>query len=187
MQASEIITKVNAFVGPQADRIGWRVGVTNDCRRIFEQYDVTARGQCFRAADWQQARKAVRALIGQGFNGIDTGLPLAEFNLVFLYEIRQSGQFAGTRADVAWRNNDQNAAAPMGATSKRKPSRHKAEEKFVYSIAAILALPTLLIFLLSLSVLSLCYSTATLKTNRLDPAQPGKQRIATTRLLRRPS
>ena len=125
MQTSEIIAKANEFVGPQASRIGWRVGVTNDCRRIFEQYNVNSNGQCFKADDWRQARKAVRALIDQGFNGVDTGLPLAEFNLVFLYEIRQNGQFAGGPAGAGRRNNYQNCAesAPRSAPAETKTIR----------------------------------------------------------------
>ena len=87
----QVINEVLNFVGPSADKVHWRLGVTNDCQRIFDSYaGPQAAKQCFEAADHQTARRAVDALLKQGFNGINTGLPLKDFRYIFLYQLSAS-------------------------------------------------------------------------------------------------
>ena len=153
MRVSEIIAGANEFAGSQADKVNWRVGVTNDCRRIFEQYNVNSHGQCFEADTWQQARQAVRALIKQGFNGIDTGLPLDEFRFVFLYTNKAGERRAETPVSMPRQNDYKNTVLkPALATSTiltphQIQSQLAAQNKIVRGVATVITIPVILVFL----------------------------------------
>ena len=88
LSEQQIIREILDFVGTDANKVYWRLGVTNDCQRIFDSYaDQRAAKKCFEAVDYQTAGRAVGVLLKQGFNGINTGLPLKDFRYIFLYQL----------------------------------------------------------------------------------------------------
>ena len=89
LRAQDIVAQVLHFVGQDAKGT-WRLGVTNDCERIFEEYTSKETSKkCFRATNNQEARSAVAQLLKRGFNGINIGMSLPEFRQVFLYKMDQ--------------------------------------------------------------------------------------------------
>ena len=89
LRAQDIVAQVLNIVGQDAKGT-WRLGVTNDCKRIFEEYTSKETSKkCFQATNNQEARSAVAQLLKRGFNGINLGMSLPEFRQVFLYKMDQ--------------------------------------------------------------------------------------------------
>ena len=89
LRAQDIVAQVLHVVGQDAKGT-WRLGVTNDCERIFEEYtNKETSKKCFQATNNQEARSAVAQLLKRGFNGINISMSLPEFRQVFLYKMDQ--------------------------------------------------------------------------------------------------
>lgn len=172
LKAQQIVDKAERFIGPEASRLAWRVGVTNNCQQIFDAHaPASYPKKCYEAADHHEARKALAELVKRGFNGINASLPLADFKFVFLYETesdaerrnRQPGNFITATAKPA-RARRTPAPAPFrlgarrSAGSRRNQTGEPATPKVVSALIAIV----FVIFSLPILIFGIAFITALL-------------------------
>ncbi|MYB39847.1 hypothetical protein F4X86_00945, partial [Candidatus Saccharibacteria bacterium] len=126
MKVAEIVNRAVGSV-EESDRINWRVGVTNDCERIFKEQRALRR-VCYPADDYKEAKAALVALLEAGFNGINATLPLPDFKQVYLYEIASEYRYrqahASTPADAGDRT-DHSPTRPPVPRKKEQAGRYQ--------------------------------------------------------------
>ena len=119
LRAQDIVAQVLHVVGQDAKGT-WRLGVTNDCERIFEEYTHKETSKkCFQATNNQEARSAVAQLLKRGFNGINISMSLPEFRQVFLYKMDQGINSRIDLQDPYRLTTAENPAVSQAATPSR--------------------------------------------------------------------
>ena len=137
MKAAEIVKRATASV-EETDRIDWRVGVTNDCERIFKEQRALRR-TCYPADDYKEAKAALAGLLAAGFNGINATLPLADFKQVYLYEIAEEHRYRQAYASMPASGNqaDYRPATDPNQQLEEKPGQQQNLTGIAITVAVI--------------------------------------------------